>query len=396
MAMMILGSYCQIAISESTAVGSSVYYGFNREDIGKIGAVAVSPQLNVKESENAVDYTAHLNNGQYIDKPSARYTLTPAEGHVIGSVIAYDTLNGNAKKWTKTAYSSLVLTWDDVAAGFNVRIISANLAYEARPLLVFVFPLAPLYDLTLEFNDKIKEIWVETFDTRGTFVKYTAANPVVKVRGNSTYRAYAVANAPWASLDTAANPFVGTVGSSNPPAYQPTLVGADVILTFDPQGGDVSRYFKRVRIGAEYGELPTPTYDQYAFLGWYDSPTGGNLITASSIVTIEEEHTLFARWSIPAEMVRISFDATGGASSISSMQVSPGAALGTLPTPTRSGYRFLGWFTRIFGGVEITASTIAEDDMTIYAHWERTTEDPPPPPPTIPEGQGSADWFYFN
>lgn len=394
MAYTYYSAMCRIGTAESNAVGTPIKYGLSTE-LGSVSVEELAATITVYASTNQVEFFGIHNGSGWERWPAARFTATPAEGRIFGGLSAYDERNNNAYVWSLVnADNPCTLDLANVVNDFSLY--SSSSMRNTSPLLLFFFPLAPLYNLTLEFNDKIKEIWVETYDTRGTFVKYTAANPVVKVRGNSTYRAYAVANAPWSSLDTAANPFVGTVGSSNPPAYQPTLVGADVILTFDPQGGDVSRYFKRVRIGAAYGELPTPTYDQYAFLGWYDSPTGGNLITATSIVTIEEEHTLFARWSIPAEMVRVTFDAAGGSLSTGSMQIAPGAALGTLPSPTRSGYRFLGWFTRIFGGVEITASSIAEVDMTIYAHWERTTEEPPPPPPTIPEGQGSADWFYFN
>jgi uncharacterized repeat protein (TIGR02543 family) len=44
--------------------------------------------------------------------------------------------------------------------------------------------------------------------------------------------------------------------------------------------------------------------------------------------------------------------------------------LGELPTPTRDGYKFLGWFTAAEGGVTVTAETVVAADMTIYARWE--------------------------
>lgn len=43
--------------------------------------------------------------------------------------------------------------------------------------------------------------------------------------------------------------------------------------------------------------------------------------------------------------------------------------LGTLPTPTRSGYRFDGWYTAATSGTKVTASTTMSGDTTIYAHW---------------------------
>lgn len=45
---------------------------------------------------------------------------------------------------------------------------------------------------------------------------------------------------------------------------------------------------------------------------------------------------------------------------------------GDLPTPTKDGYTFLGWYTEPDGGVEVTSDTIMQlhEDHTLYAHWE--------------------------
>jgi len=48
-----------------------------------------------------------------------------------------------------------------------------------------------------------------------------------------------------------------------------------------------------------------------------------------------------------------------------------GASLGTLPTPTRSGLTFAGWYSAESGGVKYTSATrlTPKTDVTIYAHW---------------------------
>ena len=46
-----------------------------------------------------------------------------------------------------------------------------------------------------------------------------------------------------------------------------------------------------------------------------------------------------------------------------------GQPIGTLPTITRTGYTFLGWFDEPTGGNQITSSTVINDDDTYYAHW---------------------------
>ena len=57
--------------------------------------------------------------------------------------------------------------------------------------------------------------------------------------------------------------------------------------------------------------------------------------------------------------------------------INDAAAVGTLPTPTRDGYTFAGWWTEAEGGMEVTATTTVAADMTLFAHW---TENLPPPP----------------
>ncbi|GEM_PF-2566216 len=43
--------------------------------------------------------------------------------------------------------------------------------------------------------------------------------------------------------------------------------------------------------------------------------------------------------------------------------------IGTLPTPTREGYTFDGWYTASVGGNKISNDTIVSNNVTYYAHW---------------------------
>ncbi len=48
---------------------------------------------------------------------------------------------------------------------------------------------------------------------------------------------------------------------------------------------------------------------------------------------------------------------------------------GTLPTPTRSGYTFAGWYSAASGGKKVTADTVVNNAswQTLYAHWTKAT-----------------------
>ena len=72
----------------------------------------------------------------------------------------------------------------------------------------------------------------------------------------------------------------------------------------------------------------------------------------------------------------VTFNANGGSGG-TTRSVASGAAVGTLPTPTRSGYSFAGWFTSSSGGTQISASTKVTANVTYYAHWAASGVYPP-------------------
>ena len=65
----------------------------------------------------------------------------------------------------------------------------------------------------------------------------------------------------------------------------------------------------------------------------------------------------------------ITFDANGGQCDTTSMYTDTAGKLSTLPTPTRGGYTFDGWFTEKSGGTVVTAETVYSANTTLYAHW---------------------------
>lgn len=71
----------------------------------------------------------------------------------------------------------------------------------------------------------------------------------------------------------------------------------------------------------------------------------------------------------------ITFNANGGSVSQTSKGVTRKSAYGDLPTPTRTGYTFAGWYTAASGGSKVTASSTYSltADQTLYAHWTANT-----------------------
>ena len=75
----------------------------------------------------------------------------------------------------------------------------------------------------------------------------------------------------------------------------------------------------------------------------------------------------------PQNVLKVSFDANGGALPVpESMIVPVGRPYGVLANTTRTGYNFAGWFTARTGGTEVRGTTMVSNpaDHTLFARWE--------------------------
>lgn len=132
-----------------------------------------------------------------------------------------------------------------------------------------------------------------------------------------------------------------------------------------------------------YGvSLKNPTRQGYTFSGWYNGGTkvtginegkGANFTSSAELYSELEKRTigdvtLEAHWT-PTKYT-LSFDPNGGTVNPTSKTVSYGSPYGDLPTPTKSGNTFLGWFTEKDGGTKVSSTTtMGASNVTLYAHW---------------------------
>ena len=168
--------------------------------------------------------------------------------------------------------------------------------------------------------------------------------------------------------------FVGNAGSSY-------TVYSDVILyaqwtaitytvSWNANGGSVSPSSSSGTFGSSV-TAPTPTRSSYNFNYWR-YPASGDLlysVNAGSQWTINGTLTFYAVWTI--QQYTVTFNANGGSVSPSSSTVNAGSSV-TLPTPSRTGYIFDGWYTATSGGTYLGSggSTYTPtSSVTIYARW---------------------------
>ena len=207
-------------------------------------------------------------------------------------------------------------------------------------------------------------------------------------------------------------------------------------VTLDVNGGD-ELAVKEMTIGCNrvYGVLPNPTRTEATFLGWFTGKTDGDKIESRDNVTILNNHTLYAHWSInkytltfvfgnetepevrvlefneaiayPAEPVRagysfiswdrnitnmpadnttiitalwtannytVTFNPSGGSISQLMKVVTFDSTYGELPTPNMTGSSFIGWLTE--KNESITEGSIVKipNNHTLYADWKEVTQ----------------------
>ena len=144
---------------------------------------------------------------------------------------------------------------------------------------------------------------------------------------------------------------------------------AEYTVWFYGNGGSVSESERTVTFGEPYGTLPTATRDGYTFKGWFTQSSDGDEVTEATPVTTSWNHSLYAHWE--GFPYTVTFDPTGGEVDPASMTVVYGSKYGEMPTPTKYGHSFDGWYTAAEGGswrgANSTVNTAA--DHTLYAHW---------------------------
>lgn len=73
------------------------------------------------------------------------------------------------------------------------------------------------------------------------------------------------------------------------------------------------------------------------------------------------------------KLATVSFSSNGGKTTASKLTVLSGEKYGKLPTVTRKGYTFNGWYTKKTGGKKVTKDTKAVTG-TLYARWTKVTK----------------------
>ena len=142
-------------------------------------------------------------------------------------------------------------------------------------------------------------------------------------------------------------------GSVTPPGP-----GVTYTVTFDANGGTVTPGSATTDTDGKLDSLPTPTRDGFTFVGWFTAAEDGISVSLDTVYT--EDTTIYAHWTAdepdPGVTYTVTFDANGGTVTPASATTGTDGRLAGLPTPTREGFVFDGWYTAPTGGERGTAT----------------------------------------
>ena len=142
-------------------------------------------------------------------------------------------------------------------------------------------------------------------------------------------------------------------------------------LTINANGGTYSGTTSQSMYYGSTKTLSVPVKTGYNFASWTATSgtvSGNNFTIGNGNATVTANYT--------PKTFSVTFNPNGGTTSTKSKTVTYNSTYGTVPTPTRSGYIFLGWFTTASAGTQVTSSTkvTITGNQTLYAHWKK--EDP--------------------
>ena len=131
------------------------------------------------------------------------------------------------------------------------------------------------------------------------------------------------------------------------------------VITFDADDGIMDSYFLEFDLNEEI-VLPVPRKDGFEFLGWFEKDNKIEKIT-------NKDYNLKAKWCTKIYSIR--YNLTGGTCEnlLEEFVYSDDVVL---PTPTRPGFTFLGWFES-YDLEAVTGDNLEPKNYTLTAKWEK-------------------------
>ena len=112
--------------------------------------------------------------------------------------------------------------------------------------------------------------------------------------------------------------------------------------------------------------------NSFTFDGWATEANGTKVYEPNGLPNVTSAGaTYYAHFATTTLKYRVHFDAAtnGGECATENIYVNPGTAVGELPTATKYGYTFNGWFTAATGGTKLATTTVINADADYFAQF---------------------------
>ena len=284
----------------------------------------------------AVSYNVNGGTGSIASQTkthNTNLTLTTTKPTGKSFTVTYNANGGTVSTSSKTVAQTFT-NWNTAANG-NGTTYNAGATYSANANVTLYAQYA---------NPSIGSLPTPTRSGYAFDGWYTAATggtkitDSTKVTSNTTVYAHWIANTYTVSYNV--NGGTGSIASqtkthdTNLTLTTAKPTGKRFTVTYNANGGTVSTSSKTV---------------SQSFTNWNTAANGsGTVYNAGATYSANANVTLYAQYANPS--------------------------IGSLPTPTRSGYAFDGWYTAANGGTKITDSTKVTANTTVYAHWTKNAE----------------------
>ena len=168
--------------------------------------------------------------------------------------------------------------------------------------------------------------------------------------------------------------------SNRPPYYY--KVAEAYLVTFKTEDGAaniIDPVYQEVGTQPVCSTEPTKestSTNSFTYDGWATETNGAKVYEPNGLPNVTSAGaTYYAHFATTTLKYRVHFDAAtnGGECATENIYVNPSSAISTeiatLPTATKYGYTFNGWYTAASSGTKITTATVPTADVTYYAQF---------------------------
>lgn len=166
-----------------------------------------------------------------------------------------------------------------------------------------------LEDKLLAYSDNYWNIGVASRDgysLLGYFDAKVGGNKVYDSSGVSLNGDYWKVNTDLAVSSRSVEKKYQYIGKKNLTVYAQWMAN-NYVVKYNTNGGTIDNDTFSVLYDSVYGELGVPIREGYVFKGWYLESTFENIVTKDTIVKIDSDHILYAKW----EMISLNEDQIG-------------------------------------------------------------------------------------